>query len=529
MILRLHGVTVPHDAELPSAVERAVRARLGASARRLRGLRIARRSVDARQRDVKLVFAVDVDLEGDSNPKIEDAAAPPQRVPLSVRPGTAALGAPPVVVGAGPSGLFAALLLAEHGFRPLLIDRGGDVSERRTALRAFGESRRPDPECNALFGLGGAGAFSDGKLTTSTGHAWIREILGVLAECGAPQEILTDARPHVGTDLLPGVVSRLVARIVAAGGAVRTRLRADGFAVSDGRLAGLLTKEGRIDAEVAVLAIGHSARDTWAALAKCGVRLEPKPFQLGVRAEHPQAWVDARQLGTAAGHPALGAAEYKLAARPDGIPVFSFCMCPGGETMPTINEPDHLCLNGMSENARGSPFASSGLVVTLRPELYGGRDLESCLAFVRGVEARCFAAGGSDYSAPGQRLASFARGDAKRPGPLPATSYSLGATPALLDTVLPGLVVEPLRRAMPLFERSMPGYVHPDAVLLAPESRASSPVRIARDPRTRESGSLPGLFPVGEGAGYAGGIMSAALDGLRSAAAIIERFAPPRS
>jgi len=529
MILRLHGISVPYDAEPRAAVERAARDRLAGAADRLVSFRIARRSIDARRAPVKLVLSADVELSGEGRLAIEGAVAPPAPVPLRVTPGTEPLPDRPVVVGAGPAGLFGALLLAEHGYQPLLVDRGGDIGERRASMRRFGETRQPDPECNALFGLGGAGAFSDGKLTTSLGHAWIPEILRTLVDCGAPEEILVDAKPHIGTDLLPGVVARLVSRIQVAGGTVRTRLRVGGLAISGGRLTGIASSEGRIDAGIALLAIGHSARDTWAALAAAGVRLEPKPFQLGVRAEHPQAWLDERQYGAAAGHPALGAADYKLTARPDGVPVFSFCMCPGGETMPTINEPGMLCLNGMSENARGSPFASSGLVVTLAPEACGGSDLAGCLDFVRGVESRCFAAGGADYSAPGQRLVEFARGASKRPEPLPATSYRLGAIPAALDTVLPMCVSGPLRRALPLFERAIPGYLHPDALLLAPESRASSPIRIVRSAETRESVSVAGLYPVGEGSGHAGGIMSAALDGLRSAAAVIERYTPHRA
>jgi len=310
---------------------------------------------------------------------------------------------------------------------------------------------------------------------------------------------------------------------------VLTDVRAEDIEVRLGRLAGVRTSKGRFDTGVALLAIGHSARDTWAMLSSRGVALEPKPFQMGVRAEHPQAWLDQRQYGPAAGHPSLGAADYKVTARPNGVPVFSFCMCPGGETMPTVNEPGHLCVNGMSQNARSSPFASSGLVVTLPPEAYGGRDLESCLAFVRGVESRCFSAAGGAYSAPGQRLAEFAAGAVKRASPLPRTGYNLGAVPVVLDTVLPEPVTRSLRKALPIFERQIRGYVHPESVLLAPESRASSPIRIARHAATRESATVLGLYPVGEGAGYAGGIMSAALDGLKSAVAIIEKFAPPRA
>jgi uncharacterized protein len=529
MLLRLSNVIIRFDAPLPDAVERELRARLGRHADSLASWRVVRRAIDARKKPPRLVLTVEIEVPQGAALTLDGAIPPPPRTPLRVDPGGERFPGRPLVAGAGPAGLFAALLLAEHGYRPLLIDRGGTTSQRLAAMRRLGESRVPEPECNALFGLGGAGAFSDGKLATSLGDGWIPEILRVLVECGAPPEILVDAKPHVGTDLLPGVVSRLVARIEAAGGIVQPGVRAEDLNVRDGRIAGVRTADATVDTGVALLAIGHSARDTWEMLATRGVALEPKPFQMGVRAEHPQAWLDTRQYGPAAGHPALGAADYKLTARPGGVPVFSFCMCPGGETMPTINEPGRLCVNGMSESARSSPYASSGLVVTLLPEAFGGRDLASCLTFVRGVEERCFAAGGADYSAPAQRLREFAEAGAKRPAALPSTSYRLGVVPVQLESILPRCVVEPLRGAMPRFERAIPGYVHPEAVLLAPESRASSPVRITRDPVSRESVSVGGLYPVGEGAGYAGGIVSAALDGLRSARIVIEKYAPPTS
>ncbi|HUT76954.1 MAG TPA: FAD-dependent monooxygenase [Polyangia bacterium] len=485
---------------------------------------VVRRSVDARREPVSFVFSLDVELDGPL-PLSSNLAAPAPEESPRLEPGLMPLSEPPLVVGAGPAGLFAGLLLAEHGYRPLILERGGTVAERTSALERFARDRKPDPECNALFGLGGAGTFSDGKLASSQDHPWVRHALRVFAECGAPAEILVDARPHVGTDLLGPVVTRLVARIEAAGGSVRTGVRVQGLRLRGADLAGLETSSGFRRGCVVLLAIGHSARDTWLALERDGLAIEPKPFQLGVRAEHPQAWVDRCQYGRMAGHPALGAAEYKLTTRVDGVPVFSFCMCPGGSTMPTVSEPGHLCLNGMSASRRDTPCASSGLVVSLEPEDIGLRNLADCLAWVRSIEAACFAAGGSDYSAPAQGLMNFFRDRAG--SALPPTSYPLGAVPIRLDDILPAPVVGALRPALLAFDRRIPGYLHPEALLLAPESRASSPVRLVRDTRTREAPGAAGVYPVGEGAGYAGGIVSAALDGMKSAARIIEKFARP--
>ncbi|MBN2719241.1 MAG: FAD-dependent oxidoreductase, partial [Deltaproteobacteria bacterium] len=285
-----------------------------------------------------------------------------------------------------------------------------------------------------------------------------------------------------------------------------------------------VTTSGVIDSEVAVLAVGHSARDTWEMLATAGVEIVPKPFQVGVRVEHPQAWLDELQYGDGAGLPPLGAADYKVTARINNIPVFSFCMCPGGHTIPTVSEPEHLSVNGMSYHKRNSPFSSSGIVVTLSPEAYGATDRESALRFVRTLENNCFKRGGENYTAPAQRLIDLAEG--KPSTQLPKSSFAFGLVPTSFDTLFPRAILDPIIKALPVFNRRLPGFIHPEAVAIAPEARASSPLRIVRDKDSRQSSTLQGLYPAGEGSGYAGGIMSAALDGINAALKIMEQYKP---
>ncbi|MCP4599621.1 MAG: FAD-dependent oxidoreductase [Proteobacteria bacterium] len=527
MFYRLHEISIHYDQNPEKELPRALAARLGDTASRLTGFCIVQRSIDARQKPVKLVFSIDVELKDGPEVCLPNALEPPPTVPLEVQPGKVPLNCRPVVVGGGPAGLFATLLLAEHGFSPMLLERGGNVVERQSKINRFLQTRNPNPECNALFGLGGAGTFSDGKLTTGIRHPWLTAVLDVLVDCGAPKSILIDAKPHIGTDVLSKVVENLIERITRAGGTVQTSVCVNEVHSNDRRLEGLGTTAGRIDAEAAVFAIGHSAPDTWFMLANAGLEIEPKTFQMGIRVEHPQEWLDKVRYRGAAGHPALGAADYKLATKVRGTPVFSFCMCPGGETIPTVNEPGHLAINGMSTSARDSDFASSGLVVSLPPQVYGGTDLSSCLEFRRRIEKDCFKAGGSDYSVPAQRLVDFAEARMSS-GPLSPTSYVFDVVPARIDEILPSQIADPLRSSLDRFDHSLKGYLHPEALALAPESRASSPVRIIRNQKTREAPTLTGIYPAGEGAGYAGGIMSSALDGLEAARKIIEGHAPPQ-
>ena len=511
--------------------------------------RLVKRSIDARRRDrIQVIYSVDVAVRSEAavlrrhrgNPRIR--TAPDTRYRMVAKATPAFPVSPeqrPVVVGAGPCGYFAALLLAQMGFRPLLLERGQPVKQRTLQTFGFWRGRLAfDPESNAQFGEGGAGTFSDGKLYSqvSDPEHYGRKVLEELVASGASDEILTLHRPHIGTFKLATVVRGLRARIEALGGEVRFASRVDQLLLESGdtekplQLTGIRMADGRrIGCRHLVLAPGHSARDCFAMLDVAGVQLERKPFSVGFRIEHPQSLIDQARWGDMAGHPHLGAAEYKLVHHAgNGRCVYSFCMCPGGFVVGATSEAGRVVTNGMSQHSRNERNANSGLVVNLEPE-----DLEpysrhpgdplAGVALQRDLEERAFRLGGGSYAAPAQRLEDFlARRASGRLGSI-AASYQPGVTPSDLSTVLPEPIIEALRDALPAFARRLPGYDHPDAVLTGVETRTSSPVRIPRDERL-ESLNTRGLVPAGEGAGYAGGILSAGIDGIRAAEALARQL-----
>jgi uncharacterized FAD-dependent dehydrogenase len=432
-----------------------------------------------------------------------------------------------VIVGDGPAGLFCAYELARAGIGSLVLDRGKPVQPRRRDLRGLTQEGRVDPDSNYCFGEGGAGTYSDGKLyTRSHKRGDVRDVIEILARHGASAAILTDARPHIGSNRLPQVIGALRAHLEDVGVAFAFESRVTGIARgASGRVRGVVLADGReIGADAVVLATGHSARDVLELLDAAGVRLEPKGFALGVRIEHPQELIDGLQYGVAAGHPRLPSAAYRLAYNEGGHGVFSFCMCPGGFVVPAATEPDGLVLNGMSLSRRDSRFANSGLVVAVEPEELGRAGLSGPLAGVelqRRVERAAKLAGGAGLRAPATRADDFLAGRAS--ASVPDSSYQPGLTPGDVAVVLDasGLpLAARLRTALAVFGRRMRGFAGQDAVLLGVESRTSSPVRVPRDPQTYQSPDVPGLYPCGEGAGYAGGIVSAALDGMRIARAL---------
>jgi uncharacterized FAD-dependent dehydrogenase len=526
MVLQINGLTLAlgeGEDRLPARVASL----LGLPAEAVNGLRVLRRSIDARRsRPPRFVYLLAVTL-ADGAAFSSDSWRPEAGISVTAvtevqepveapAGGTAGAGRRAVVVGCGPAGLFAALTLARGGISVLLLERGRAIPERIRDVRAFWERGVLNPESHVHFGEGGAGTFSDGKLTTRVKNprtAWVKQ---VLAQMGAPEEILYEARPHIGTDRLREVVMNLRGKLMAMGCEIRFGACVTDVLIRQGKLVGVVVnKAEEIGADCLILAIGQSADDTYRLLAERGVALAAKPFALGVRVEHPQELINAIQYGKWAGHPDLPPADYFLTAQLDAIArsVYSFCMCPGGLVIGCSDRAGGMITNGMSRFRRDSPWANSAVVVNVRPEDLGQGALAG-LDFRRRWEERAFAAGGGDYYAPVQRLTDFL---SRRPGPSPgACSFLPGVRSADLEDFLPPFAAEALRQGFAVFEGKMPGFVTSEALLIGVETRTSSPVRILRG-EDGQAVNTRGLFPCGEGAGYAGGIVSSALDGIRAA------------
>ena len=525
-MIRLTEVKLPLD-HPESAIRDAVLKRLGIPADRLAGFTVFRRAVDARKPAIALTYTIDVEasneaallqrLKGDRH-----VARAPDMSYRFVARAPAALASRPVVIGTGPCGLFAGLLLAQMGFRPIILERGKIVRERTRDTWGLWRKSVLDPESNVQFGEGGAGTFSDGKL-----HSQVkdprhlgRKVLTEFVSAGAPPEILYAAKPHIGTFRLVTMVERLRENIQALGGEIRFQCRVTDLDIEGSAVRGVALADGtRIAADRVVLAVGHSARDTFQMLHDRGVYIEPKPFSIGFRIEHPQSLVDRARWGRHAGNPLLGAADYKLVHHAaNGRSVYSFCMCPGGTVVAATSEPGRVVTNGMSQYSRNERNANSGIVVGITPADYPGHALAG-IDFQRQWEERAYEAGGSNYSAPAQRVGDFL---ARRPSTAAGEvvpSYTPGVRWTDLSACVPAYAAEAIREALPAFERQIRGYAMDDAVLTAVETRTSSPIRIKRG-QDYQSVNIRGLYPAGEGAGYAGGILSAAIDGIEVAEAV---------
>ena len=484
-------------------------------------LQVLRRAIDARE-ELHFVYTAAVTLRQEKAAlrRIRDRRVTPYapetyRLPEAL----AAPETPPVVIGAGPGGLFAALVLARCGLRPIILERGRDAVTRQRDVASFWRTGVLDPESNVQFGEGGAGAFSDGKLNTGVNNPRIQWVLEQFVAAGAKEDILYDAKPHVGTDILLAVVQNLRHRIEELGGEVRFHAQVTGLDRENGALTGLRLSDGsKISCDRAILAIGHSARDTVTMLHELGLPMEPKPFAMGVRIEQNQKVIDNAQYGGL--DPKLPAADYKLVAHLQDRTVYTFCMCPGGYVVAAASEAGGVVTNGMSYSGRKGENANAALLVSLNPADFPGTDPLSGMRWQREIEEKAFAAGGGNYHAPAQKVCDF---QSHRPSTTPGSvqpTYRPGVTWTDLHEVLPKVLTDALEEALPVLEKRLPGFAPADAVLTAPESRSSSPVRLLRD-ETRQS-ALRGLYPAGEGAGYAGGIMSAAVDGILCAEALLE-------
>lgn len=480
------------------------------------------RSIDARRKtDVHFVVTAGIGCSGDEL----EAPVPIEEQPI---PDRAYDGVRPIVVGMGPAGMFAALELAEAGLRPILVERGANVDERSDDVERYHRTRVLDSRSNVQFGEGGAGTFSDGKLTTGKNSPLNSKVLRTFVSAGAPSEILWLAKPHIGTDVLSGVIKRMRERIIQCDGDVlfKTQLvdmRIDASGSVEGVTLASDEGEQTLRAAHVVLACGHSARDTFALLKRLGFELSPKPFSIGVRIEQDQAFINVAQYGKAAGHPGLGAADYKLSCHlENGRSVYTFCMCPGGQVVAAASEEGGLCVNGMSYQARDGRNANAALLCNVVPEDFENPgDPLSGIEYQRKWERKAFELGGGDWDAPAQRVKDFAyvQGASEMN---PRATYPFGVTEAPLASCLPGFAAESLRKALPVLDRRLHGFADPRALMTGIEARSSSPVQIARDPDTLMATRVRGAYPCGEGAGYAGGIMSAAVDGMKVAQAIID-------
>lgn len=529
-MIRINELQLPLD-HPPEALRSAVLARLKISDTQLVDFTVFKRSYDARKKnsEITFVYIIDVQVQGEDRvlerfardrnirPAPDTGYYPVAQAPEDLRER-------PIVIGFGPCGLFAALSLAQMGFRPIVLERGKDVRTRTKDTWALWRNKVLSPESNVQFGEGGAGLFSDGKLYSQIKDPkfYGRKVMHEFVRAGAPAEIMYVSKPHIGTFRLTGVVSAMREEIRALGGEVRFESKVTDFLIEDGRIQGVTLGDGeQLRSRYVVLALGHSARDTFRQLHARDVYVEAKPFAVGFRIEHPQSMVDKARLGKYAGHPELGAADYKLVHHAkNGRAVYSFCMCPGGTVVAATSEPNRVVTNGMSQYSRNERNANAGIVVGITPdEDFPGGPLAG-VELQEALESRAFELGGHDYCAPGQLVGDFIRGQASTVFGEVEPSYKPGVLLGDLATALPDYVIEAVREALPAFGKQIRGFDRHDAILTGIETRTSSPVRIKRDNTSLQSLNTRGLYPAGEGAGYAGGILSAGVDGIKVAEAV---------
>ena len=526
MRILVRDIRIPFYEDAEYAFDKAKK-KLKPLGAKVTGCYVFRRSLDCRRRDnILYVYTVCAEVTGSYTPERLQrvGAIPLKEDELEFTYGDEHAEGRPVVVGFGPCGMFCALLLAEHGYRPIVLERGGNTAERKLAVDAFTNGGILNTECNIQFGAGGAGTFSDGKLMTRINDEYCHYVLSRFRDFGAPEDIMVNAKPHIGTDLLPNIVDGISRRITELGGEVHYNTKFIGVSADGiGRIKTVKTTRGDFSCSALVLAIGHSARDTYGVLREGQVELTPKSFSVGVRIEHLQADIDASLYGEHVGHPALPVGEYGLSAKLGERGVYSFCMCPGGTVATAASEVGGVVTNGMSEYARDGVNANSALAVSVFPQDFGGT-VDGAVEFIRKIESRAYKAGGGDYFAPVQTVGDFLAGKRGTDPQRVAPTYGGGRVrTADLNEVLPHFVCETLRYGITDFARKLSAFKGEDAILTGAETRTSSPIRIPRLP-DGTAASYGNLYPCGEGAGYAGGITSAAVDGVRCAITLMKRY-----
>ncbi len=531
-MIRITDVRLPleHDSE---SLKSAVRQKLSVCTADILDICIFRKAVDARRKTIYVSYTLDVSVRDESvllqkfsdNRRISRTPDMEYRFPVCVK---GKVSQRPVIIGAGPCGLFAGLILAQAGFEPVILERGKPLAERIRDVHNFWRNGILDVQSNALFGQGGAGTFSDGKLTTQiTDKAnRCRKVLMELVDCGAPPEILFLSKPHIGTDKLAGVINKLCEKIENSGGQISYQSHVRDLKAKNGRVQSVVLDNGtEIETQCVILAVGHSARDTFEVLQQKGAAMQNKAFSIGLRIEHSQDFINRRRYGSFSGHPALGAADYKLVHHcQNGRGVYSFCMCPGGEVIACSSQIGGVVTNGMSGSARNKPNANAAILVSVRLEDFAGSDALAGIAFQRKWEQKAFEIAGGNYNAPAQLACDFLAGKISAGFGSVQPSYTPAVVPCDLSRVLPGFAVESLREGLSAFDKKIKGFAGTDAVLTGVETRSSCPLRILRD-ENYCSINIAGLYPAGEGAGYSGGIMSSAVDGIKVAESVALRLA----
>ena len=527
----VRNITIPVSKKDDIAMLRRLASReLGVSEKQVSSISIFRRSLDARKKnDLRYVYTVECEVSGVVTGSKNVSAGESYRYDIP-RPESIPDNRP-VVAGFGPAGMFAALVLAEAGLKPIVLERGGPVEQRSRAVEEFWRGGALDTECNVQFGEGGAGTFSDGKLNTGTSDLRLRWVFSQFVSAGAPRDIMYDAKPHIGTDLLPGIVKALRQRIIALGGEVRFFSRLESLDIRSGTLCGvnIHTPEGGeyLECDRLILAVGHSARDTFRMLLETGVPMAPKAFSMGARIEHLQTMTDMAQYGADRASLGLPPADYKLSCFVENntggkTGVYTFCMCPGGQVVAAASESGRIVTNGMSRRARNGENSNAAVLVSAAPEIFPYDGVLGGMLWQQEIERRAFEAAGGTYRAPAQLVGDFLAGRPSAGQTDVAPSYLPGVSWGDIRRVLPPVITGAMAKALPVFGRKLRGFDVPGAVLTAPETRSSSPVRILRNDGLMSD--IRGLFPCGEGAGYAGGISSAAVDGVRCAEAVIRSY-----